>query len=112
MSAITSLPEKAAIIYPESDGLPMADNTKQFRWITTVHGGLDAMFRHEQMVFVAANLLWYPVEGNPTIRAAPDILVAFNRPKGDRGSYLQWLEANIALRLLGISFLPGIVPAS
>lgn len=24
----------STIIYPESDGKPMADNTKQFRWIT------------------------------------------------------------------------------
>jgi hypothetical protein len=24
------------IIYPDSDGKPMADNTQQFRWITTI----------------------------------------------------------------------------
>jgi hypothetical protein len=24
------------IVYPESDGQPMADNTKQFRWIVTM----------------------------------------------------------------------------
>ena len=24
------------IIYPDSDGKPMADNTKQFRWIVTL----------------------------------------------------------------------------
>ena len=26
--------KKSTIIYPESDGKLMADNTKQFRWIT------------------------------------------------------------------------------
>ena len=26
----------AAIIYPDSDGQPIADNTKQFRWIVTI----------------------------------------------------------------------------
>jgi len=37
-----SLPLKnPAVVYPESDGLPLADNTKQFRWIMTIQGGLD-----------------------------------------------------------------------
>jgi len=84
------------VVYPESDGLPMADNTKQFRWIVTVQGGLDAIYRDDPNVFVAGNLFWYPVEGDNTIRVAPDIFVVFGRPKGDRGSYLQWLEDNIA----------------
>jgi Uma2 family endonuclease len=47
-------------------------------------------------VFVAGDLLWYPVEGDNKIRQAPDILVAFGRTKGDRGSYQQWKEENIA----------------
>jgi len=82
-----------SIIYPESDGLPLADNTIQFRLITTIHGGLDALFPE---TFVAADLLWYPVEGDNTTSAAPDVMVAFGRPKGERRSYLQWKEGNIA----------------
>jgi Uma2 family endonuclease len=84
------------IIYPDSDGQPMADNTKQFRWIATIHGNLEWLFRDDDLVFVAGDLLWYPVEGNPKYRVAPDVMVAFGRPKGDRGSYKQWEEANIA----------------
>jgi len=82
--------------YPQSDGQPMADNTTQFRWIVTIQGGLDALFRDHPQVFVAGDLLWYPVEGHPEISTAPDVLVAFGRPKGDRGSYLQWEEGGIA----------------
>jgi hypothetical protein len=41
------------IVYPESDGQPIADNTKQFRWIMTIQGGLEAMFRDTPDVFVA-----------------------------------------------------------
>jgi Uma2 family endonuclease len=85
-----------AIVYPDSDGQPMSDNTKQFRWIVTIQGGLDGLFRHEANVFVAGDLLWYPVEGHPEIRRAPDAMVVFGRPKGDRGSYRQWLEDDIA----------------
>jgi Uma2 family endonuclease len=85
-----------AIVYPDSDGEPMSDNTKQFRWIVTIQGGLDGLFRNDPEVFVAGDLLWYPVEGHPEIRRAPDAMVAFGRPKGDRGSYRQWVEGGVA----------------
>src|SRR5262249_49271485 len=57
---------------------------------------LDAQFRDDPNVFVAGDLLWYPVYGNPAERAAPDALVVFGRPKGYRGSYRQWREGGIA----------------
>jgi hypothetical protein len=62
----------------------------------TIQGGIDAWFRDHRDVFVAGDLLWYPVEGQPRVKAAPDIMVAFGRPKGDRGAYLQWEEGGIA----------------
>ena len=46
------------IIYPDSDGQPMADNTLQFRWITTIKTNLDWLFREQSDVFVAGDLLW------------------------------------------------------
>lgn len=84
------------ILYPESDGKPMAENTMHFQWITTIQGGLDALFADKADVFVAGDLLWYPVQGRPFLSVAPDIMVAFGRPKGERGSYEQWKEENIA----------------
>jgi Uma2 family endonuclease len=96
-----------AISYPESDGMPMADNTRQFRLIVMIQGGLDAQFAQQPDVFVAGDLLWYPVEGRPTIRVALDIMVAFGAPKGDRGSYLQWREGNIAPQVVFEILSPG-----
>ena len=87
---------KEQIVYPESDGKPMADNTKQFRWIVTLEGGFEALFRDREDVFVAGDLFWYSVEGRPDIRMAPDVMIVFGRPKGDRPSYKQWEEENIA----------------
>jgi len=84
------------IIYPDSDGQPMADNTTQFRWIVLLKENLECLFAQNPDVFVAGDLLWYPVEGKPDIRVAPDVFVVFGRPKGDRGSYRQWQEDNIA----------------
>lgn len=96
-----------AIIYPDSDGQPMADNTLQFEWIVTIKGGLDALFQDRPDVFVAGDLLWYPVEGRPDIRRAPDAMVVFGRPKGYRGSYRQWDEENIAPQVVFEVQSPG-----
>ena len=82
-------------VYPEEDGQRMAENTRQYCWIQTIVGGLRVLFRDDPDVFVAGDLLWYPVEGHPEICTAPDALVVFGRPKGDRGSYLQFLEGDI-----------------
>ncbi|MFO1430923.1 MAG: Uma2 family endonuclease [Candidatus Competibacteraceae bacterium] len=95
------------IIYPDSDGKPMADNTKQFRWIDTLVGGLGDLFADDPNVFVAGDLLWYPVEGDNKTRIAPDALVAFGRPKGDRGSYKQWEEGGMAPHVVFEVMSPG-----
>ncbi len=95
------------IIYPDSDGKPMSDNTKQLRWIFTLVGGLEALFANDPNVFVAGDLLWYPVEGDNKTRIAPDALVAFGRPKGDRGSYKQWEEDGLAPQVVFEVLSPG-----
>ncbi|MFO1433214.1 MAG: Uma2 family endonuclease [Candidatus Competibacteraceae bacterium] len=95
------------ILYPDSDGKPMADNTKQFRWISTLVAGLEALFANDPNVFVAGDLLWYPVEGDNKTRIAPDALVVFGRPKGDRGSYRQWEEDDLAPQVVFEVMSPG-----
>ena len=95
------------IIYPDSDGQPMADNTKQFRWIVLIKENLELLFADRSDVFVAGDLLWYPVEGHPEIRVAPDAMVVFGRPKGDRGSYRQWEEDNIPPQVVFEILSPG-----
>jgi Uma2 family endonuclease len=95
------------VIYPDSDGQPMADNTRQFRYIVTIQGGVAAMFADRPDVFVAGDLLWYPVEGDNTIRAAPDTMVVFGRPPGDRGSYMQWREEGLAPQVTFEVLSPG-----
>jgi len=107
MSTATLPRSQRDIEYPDSDGQPLSDNTVQFRWIQTLQGGLDAMFREDHLVFVAGDLLWYPVEGNNTLRNAPDVMVVFGRPKGDRGSYRQWEEDGIAPQVVFEIVSPG-----
>jgi Uma2 family endonuclease len=95
------------IVYPESDGKPMADNTRQFRYIVMIQGGIAALFADRADVFVAGDLLWYPVEGDNRLRIAPDIMVVFGRPPGDRGAYLQWREDGIAPQVVFEVMSPG-----
>jgi Uma2 family endonuclease len=95
------------ISYPDSDGQPMADNTQQFHWIVLIKENLEQLFADDPQVFVAGDLLWYPVEGHPDIRVAPDVLVVFGRPKGDRGSYRQWEEDETAPQVVFEILSPG-----
>jgi len=110
---MTPLPPKSAplIDYPESDGQPIADNTLQYDWIGTIHRGLTGVFKHDSNVFVAADLLWYPVEGDNKISAAPDALVALGRPQGYRGCYKQWEESGIAPQVVFEVLSPSNWPA-
>jgi hypothetical protein len=68
---------------------------------------LCALFREVSDVFVATDLFWYAVEGHPEIRTAPDVFVAFGRPKGDRGSYRQWEEGGAPVTVAFEVLSPG-----
>jgi Uma2 family endonuclease len=95
------------IIYPESDGKPMAENTLQYDWIVKITGGLRHQFAHDSNVFIAGDLFWYPVKDHPEICVAPDTLVVFGRPPGHRGSYRQWEEGGIAPQVVFEVLSPG-----
>ncbi|MBW4682934.1 MAG: Uma2 family endonuclease [Microcoleus vaginatus WJT46-NPBG5] len=101
----SSISEK--IIYPDSDGKLMADNTKQFELIVYIKENLELLFANEPNVFVAGDLLWYPVQGDNKLCQAPDVMVALGRPKGYRGSYKQWEEDNIPPQVAFEIWSPG-----
>ena len=84
-----------AVVYPETDDEPMAENSIQYRWIVMIREGLENLFADQPDVYLASDMFWYPVEGDPDIRTAPDVMVVFGRPKGDRPSYMQWEEGGI-----------------
>jgi Uma2 family endonuclease len=107
MSLIAPGAPVSPIEYPESDGKPMADNTKQFRWIQVLYGNIAALYHDRDDVFVAGDLLCYPEEGHPEINTAPDVLVVFGRPRGDRRSYKQWEEGGIPVTVAFEVLSPG-----
>jgi len=107
----TTTQAKPAIEYPSTDGEPMAQNTRQYRWIVTIQGGLAAMFLDRADVFVAGDLFWYPTEGDNKTRVAPDVMVVFGRPKGDRDLYKQWEEDSIPPQVVFEVASPGNKPS-
>jgi Uma2 family endonuclease len=96
--------------HPDSDGQPMADNTIPFRWIVVIKENLELLFSDRADVFVAGDLFWYP-DQKSLVRQAPDVMVVFGKPKGDRGSYKQWQEDNIAPQVVFEILSPGNRPA-
>ena len=78
--------------YSSSDGLPMSDNEWQSKGIHAAYGSLDVHFQDDPNVYVVADILVYPTQGELR-RIGPDILVAKGVPKlPKRSSYKVWLE--------------------
>jgi Uma2 family endonuclease len=95
---------------PDCDGQPMADNTEQFSWIVLIKENLEIIFAANPHVFIAGDLLWYPVKSRFSPRMAPDAMVVFGRPKGKRGSYRQWKEEDIPPQVVFEIISPSNTP--
>jgi len=70
------------VLYPDSDGKPMADNTIQYRWIVRLVTTLKRLLQ-DQTAFLAGDLLGYPEPVNvpPAPAQAPDAMVVLGRPE-------------------------------
>ena len=77
------------VVYPCSDGKPMADNMWQARAIMAATGDLEDALSD---ALVAADILVYPEQGNNRNKIAPDVLVALGLGTHERSSYLVWEE--------------------
>jgi Uma2 family endonuclease len=74
---------KGEIIYPDSDGMPMAETEVHALELTNLWATLKHNFRLRKDVYVVGNILLYVEEGNPGNRRSPDIMVV----KGIDASY-------------------------
>lgn len=90
MPVIENEPVFGDVIYPESDGKPMADNLTQSRVIRTLVMGFERLYAHDSNVLVGGDFFWYPVKGEPKIVVAPDVMVVRGTPKVELRSYRQF----------------------
>jgi Uma2 family endonuclease len=88
-------PRPDDVVYPESDGKPMAENPLQGAAIRYLVTGFQRLFHGRSDTFVGGDFFWYPVEGDPTTVAAPDVTVIVNLPgpvtEAEMPSYRQWV---------------------
>lgn len=82
------------IVYPESDGKPMAETDRHRDQMIDYIQMLKYHFQHADDVYVSGNLLMYYEEGNPRKSISPDVFVVFGVAKKLRDTYLIWEEAN------------------
>lgn len=80
------------IIYPESDGKPMAETDVHRNLMAELIEELEIFFLEDPQVYVSGNLLLYYEEGNPKKRFAPDVFVVRGVPKHERRIYQLWNE--------------------
>ena len=92
---MSAIPLRKTVHYPDSDGLPMADNDAQRKAMTNLIHSLETRYSGDRDVYISGNLFIYYVEGNPGARVAPDAFVAFGVPGGPRRSFRVWEEGRM-----------------
>lgn len=85
----------ARIVYPDSDGEPLAETTVHINQIVYLVVALQNHFASDPLVFVGANLFLYYVEGRPDRRVAPDVFVVRGVPAHPRRTCLLWQEEHV-----------------
>jgi Uma2 family endonuclease len=87
----TSVP--AEVIYPSSDGRPLAETPLHRDVLVTTIQVLANHFADEPLVYVSGNMLVYYEKGNKRKHVSPDVFVVKGIPKEKRRDYfLIWEE--------------------
>jgi Uma2 family endonuclease len=91
LADVSSQPE---IVYPSSDGEPLAETYDHLIAITTT---LLILLQHleGQQATVLANQFLYYAQGFPRLRVAPDVMVIFDVAPGGRDNYKTWIEGQV-----------------
>ncbi len=75
------------VIYPETDGEPVAESDFQRVPLTYAIEALQRYFQDQSDVYVSGDLFIYFEEGNPQAVVAPDVFVVFGVEKKPRRTY-------------------------
>ncbi len=90
----TTISQRAEVVYPSSDGEPLAESYVHIDAIINAVIALRNYLEGEQAIVFADQFLYY-VQGFPKFRVAPDVMVVFNVPPGARDNYKVWEEAQV-----------------
>ena len=86
MTSLLPSSQPTEVFYPSSDGEPLAES---YVHLCALLATLEVLRQYllGREATVLSNQFLYYAQGFPRLRVAPDVMVAFGRPKGDRGSY-------------------------
>ena len=82
------------VVYPESDGKPMAETDRHRKLMMDFILMLEDHFKAVNDVYVSGNLLMYYEEGNIYKSVSPDVFVVFGVSKKERRTYRTWEEGH------------------
>ncbi len=85
---------KQEIIYPSSDGEPLAESYAHLYAILTTLEVLKQYLANHQATVLANQFLYYS-QGFPKMRVAPDVMVIFDVALGGRDNYKIWEEGQV-----------------
>ncbi len=82
-----------SIVYPDSDGEPMAENDHQLTAMLDAISMLRAWFADREDVYAGGDMLMYYRMNNNETRVAPDVFVVFGvESRHKRDSWIVWRE--------------------
>ena len=78
------------LVYPESDGEPMAETGRHVRGLLDMIDTIDRIFRDVPDVHVCGNMFLYYEEGNPRKVISPDVFMVRGVSKKELRTYKTW----------------------
>ena len=78
------------LVYPESDGEPMAESGKHVRAILDMIDAVDRILRDVPDAYTCGNMFVYYDEGNPRKVISPDVFMVRGVAKKDLRTYKTW----------------------
>lgn len=87
-----SLEKPEEVIYPESDGKPMAETDVHIDQIIDLRKALQAYYRDNPNVYISGNIFIYYLENDTREQVSPNLFVVKGVPKHRRRYYQVWAE--------------------
>ncbi|HLO47856.1 MAG TPA: Uma2 family endonuclease [Kamptonema sp.] len=94
MNAVAPIIKSSEIIYPSSDGEPVAESYDHFYAISVTLEVLKQYLSNRRATVLANQFLYY-AQGFPKLRVAPDVMVIFDVEPGGRDNYKTWEEGQV-----------------
>ncbi|MBD2462325.1 Uma2 family endonuclease [Oscillatoria sp. FACHB-1407] len=91
MTSLLPISQSVDVVYPSSDGEPVAETYLHFYALLVTLEVLRQYLEGQQATILGNQFLYY-AQGYPKLRVAPDVMVIFDVAPGGRDNYKIWEE--------------------